>query len=99
MVAKKKSSEASTTFECDGLGSCIGAKLEPIIIEALKDFSKNNKFTRVVFVRQFRAFRLYRGDSHVDWINLNELNHRYNLRLPKFSGASREYQKPLKRAY
>ena len=51
------------------------------------------------FVPRMNAFRCYKGDKHVDWISINELNRRYGLGIEPMIGHEREYQPPEKRAY
>lgn len=84
----------------DALKSTIG---DPERIEAIEDaitkFCSEQKFEKVFFHRPCRAFRLYRGNNHLDWINLNELSKRYELKLPDLMGSALKYQPPVKRAY
>lgn len=92
----------------DELCSCVGnPKHIKKIAYAIDDLAKKAGLSKIQFVRQFRAFRLYKStivrkqqvDTQVDWISLSELNKLYELGLPPFNGAEREYQAPQTRVW
>jgi hypothetical protein len=97
--AVKKAPEAIIERE-EAFVSCVGdEKTIKTLKKALNSFCDKWGFEKVEFVRQVRAFRIYKGNTHVDWIDLNELNKIYDLKLVKFASGDRKYQKPMKRAY
>ena len=69
--------------------------------EALQSFSHQWNFSKVEFFSKFQAFRLYKDGRHVDWIGLNEVSRRYQLKIPVAArtAARRLYTAPTKRAY
>ena len=69
--------------------------------EALKSFSHQWNFNKIEFFSKFQAFRLYKDGKHVDWIGLNEVSRRYQLKIPVAArtAARRLYTAPTKRAY
>jgi hypothetical protein len=68
---------------------------------ALDSFCHQWAFGKVEFFAKLQAFRLYQDGVHRDWIGLNELSRRYNLKIPLAarSAAKRLYTAPQKRAY
>ena len=71
------------------------------IEKALVSFSHQWNITRLEFFNKFQAFRIYIDDKHVDWIGLNEVVRRYELKIPLAARtiARRLYTAPSQRAY
>ncbi len=42
-------------------------------VEWLSSLANQYNFTRFQYIHKFRAFRCYRGDKHLDWVDLNDL--------------------------
>ena len=102
-IEKPKKKAAKKKLEIinkERLDSCVGSKeISEKVVDSISKLCKDYDFDKVEFVRNFRAFRLYRKGAHLDWIDLNEINYMYGLGFPKFKGEIRKYQKPMKRAY
>ncbi len=105
-VAKKKRFYEMTN-RADFVMAVGDEKRIKLIEDSLDKFCEEYAFDKIEFVKNFLAFRLFRKVAnskqdrwqHMDWIDLNDINKRFDLRLPQFKGAIRKYQKPLKRAY
>lgn len=71
------------------------------IQKALLSFAHQWNFTKIEFFLKFQAFRLYKAGRHVDWIGLNEVIRRYQLKIPLAAktSARRLYTAPDPRAY
>ncbi len=97
------------TLLWDEFTACVGdPKIIKSMVEALDDLCENSEIVKLEFIRQCRAFRLYQNQTnkrglpvikHMDWINLTELSKLYDMQLPQFKGALRNYQKPLRRIW
>ena len=69
--------------------------------EAIVSFCHQWSFNKIEFFGKFQAFRLYKDNQHVDWIDLNQLTRRYQLQIPidARTAARRLYTSPIQRAY
>ena len=69
--------------------------------KALISFAHQWNVTRMEFFNKFQAFRIYIDGKHVDWIGLNEVVRRYELKIPLAARtiARRLYTAPSQRAY
>lgn len=86
-----------------------GAYFLPLVAEdraddiekALMSFAHQWNFGGIEFFLKFQAFRLYKKGKHVDWIGLNEVIRRYELKIPLAARtiAKRLYTAPDPRAY
>lgn len=85
----------------EALLGCVGSPaLVNKYITALDRLVKDYGFDGAEFDRQFRAFRLYKGEgNHVDWAGLDDLNVKYELGLPSVASGALKYQPPHKRHY
>lgn len=101
LTDRKRNLEKALGMAGDYFPSLVPESKIPDLEEALKSFAHQWNFNRIEFFLKFQAFRLYKDGKHVDWINLNEVVRRYNLKFALQAAlmSRRMYTKPDKRAY
>ena len=101
LLAQKRNTEVPYGDEGDHFPSLVPKNSMESLEQALTSFSHQWNFNKIEFFHKFQAFRLYKDGQHVDWIGLNDMTRRYQLKIPVAArtAARRLYTAPTKRAY
>jgi len=100
--AKQKKGRKPAKSVCDNYSSLettIGADNAKKVAAVLPKFMKRWNIDSAVFERNFRAFRLFRGNLEVDWLPINDVISEFSLDFPLMKSSPGKIQLPSKRVY